>query len=110
MKKNKNGSNGRHSRRIHLEFTHPTATGIYVAGTFNGWRWSDTPMLPVEKGRWAADLVLPAGSYEYRLVADGEWLPDPAARKTVLNPYGGVNSILEVPPERAKEEEVASVS
>jgi 1,4-alpha-glucan branching enzyme len=108
MKKNKNGNDGRVSRRIDLEFTHPTASRIFVAGTFNGWRLSDTPMLALGNGRWAADLTLPAGSYEYRLVADGQWMADPAARKTVPNPFGGVNSVLEVSPEAAGEKGAAA--
>ena len=29
-------------------------------------------------------------------VADGKWMPDPLARETVANPFGGRNSILTV--------------
>jgi len=36
------------------------------------------------------------GTYEYCLVVDGQWMPDPLARETVPNPFGGVNSILKV--------------
>ncbi len=109
MKRNQN-DNGRSSHRIHLQFTHPTATTISVAGTFNDWRPGATPMIAMGNGTWAKDLALPPGSYEYRLVADGEWLPDPAARKSVPNPFGGVNSVLEVPngPHGGKEVTAAS--
>lgn len=96
MKKNRN-DNGRPSCRIHLQYTHPTAKTISVAGSFNDWRPGATPMVAMGNGVWAKDLALPPGSYEYRLVADGEWLPDPAAPKSVPNPFGGVNSVLEVP-------------
>ena len=40
-------------------------------------------------------LKLP-GTYEYCLVVDGCWIPDPRTRETVLNPFGGINSILKV--------------
>jgi len=30
------------------------------------------------------------------LVVDGEWMPDPLARATVPNPFGGQNSVLNV--------------
>ena len=30
------------------------------------------------------------------LVVDGEWMPDPRARETVPNPFGGRNSLLKV--------------
>jgi hypothetical protein len=36
------------------------------------------------------------GTYKYCLVVDGEWMPDPLARETVHNPYGGRNSVLRV--------------
>ena len=48
-------------------------------------------------GKWAKDLALPPGSYEYRLVVDGQWLRDPQAAWQVPNPYGGENSIKVVP-------------
>ena len=37
-----------------------------------------------------------AGRYEYLFVVDGQWLPDPNARESVQNPYGGTNSVLTV--------------
>ena len=40
------------------------------------------------------ELALPPGTYEYRLVVDGEWIADPSAKETVPNPFGGVNSVL----------------
>lgn len=80
-----------------LECNHPTATTISVAGTFNDWRPGATPMIPLGAGRWIKALALPPGTYEYRLVVDGAWLPDPRAKETVANPFGGLNSVLRVP-------------
>ena len=37
-----------------------------------------------------------AWTYEYCLVVDGRWMPDPQARETVPNPFGGRNSVLKV--------------
>lgn len=53
-------------------------------------------MVSLGGGRWVKDLVLPPGVYEYRLVVDGEWMPDPQARDSKPNPFGGANSILNV--------------
>jgi hypothetical protein len=39
---------------------------------------------------------LTPGTYEYCLVVDGQWMPDPLARETVPNPFGGRNSVLNV--------------
>ena len=36
------------------------------------------------------------GTYEYCFVVDGQWMPDPLARESVPNPFGGRNSILQV--------------
>jgi hypothetical protein len=53
-------------------------------------------MIALDHGRWAKDLVLPPGHYEYCLVVDGQWRPDPRAQETVPNPFGGRNSIRRV--------------
>jgi 1,4-alpha-glucan branching enzyme len=81
---------------VRFEFTHPTATTVCVAGTFNDWHAEAKPMHPVGDGRWLKETALPPGTYEYCLVVDGEWMPDPQARETVPNPFGGKNSILKV--------------
>jgi hypothetical protein len=39
---------------------------------------------------------LAPGTYEYCLVVDGQWMPDPLAKETVPNPFGGRNSVLKV--------------
>ena len=80
----------------HFEFTHPTAASVCVAGTFNDWRPEATPMVPLGDGRWIKELRLPPGAYEYRIVADGEWMPDPLATESIPNPFGGFNSVLRV--------------
>ena len=81
---------------VQIEFSHATATKIGIAGTFNDWRPEATPMVPMGGGRWVKELVLPPGVYEYRLVVDGEWVPDPGASETVPNPFGEMNSVLKV--------------
>lgn len=99
MKKNKAkqlNRNGSSTALVHLEYTHPTAAAVCVAGTFNDWRPEATPMVALEDGRWIKELTLPPGVYEYRIVADGEWMADPLARETNPNPFGGLNSVLKV--------------
>ena len=53
-------------------------------------------MVSVGDGRWLKQLVLAPGVYEYRLVVDGEWMPDPLASETAPNPFGETNSVLRV--------------
>jgi 1,4-alpha-glucan branching enzyme len=97
----KQNANGRtdvkhESKRIHFEFTSPTAEAVAIAGTFNDWQPNTTPMIALGQGRWAKDLALSPGEYEYCLVVDGQWTPDPQATEAVPNPFGGVNSVRKV--------------
>ena len=88
------------TRRIAVttfEFNRPTAVAISVAGSFNDWRPGAAPMIAMGAGRWIKALALPPGTYEYRFVVDGKWMPDPRAGKTAQNPFGELNSILRVP-------------
>ena len=100
MKKNGNSKmngNGQTTQTLRVEFSHPTAKAVAIAGTFNDWRPDASQMVAVGDGCWLKELVLSPGTYEYLLVADGQWLPDPSAQQNVPNPFGGVNSLLTVP-------------
>jgi 1,4-alpha-glucan branching enzyme len=89
-------SEGPQLERVRFEFTHHSATTVCIAGTFNDWHAEAKPLHPVGDGRWLKETALPPGTYEYRLVVDGQWIADPLAKETVANPFGGRNSILKV--------------
>jgi 1,4-alpha-glucan branching enzyme len=100
MKHNKNHDNG-HSAGpqlvpVRFEFTHPTANTVCVAGTFNHWQPESKTLHSSSVGHWYKETVLAPGTYEYCLVVDGRWMPDPLAKETVPNPFGGRNSLLVV--------------
>jgi 1,4-alpha-glucan branching enzyme len=82
---------------LHIEFHDGQAQAVCIAGSFNDWHPSATPMLHMSHDRWVKELSLPPGRYEYRLVVDGQWLCDPAAAEKVPNPFGGCNAVLVVP-------------
>jgi 1,4-alpha-glucan branching enzyme len=84
------------ANRISLELTKPEAKNVFVAGSFNEWKPEETPLMCVGDGRWAGDLVVKPGRHEYLFVVDGQWLPDPNAKESVQNPFGGRNSVLVV--------------
>ena len=90
------GSNGKNAC---FAFECANAKAVCLAGTFNDWDGSAMPLHAQANGSWAVALTLPPGTYEYQFVVDGCWMPDPKARESVPNPYGGVNSILRVPAE-----------
>ena len=87
---------------VHLEYRHPQAQSVCVAGNFNDWHPSVSEMLQVSPGRWVKELTLPPGTYEYRLVVDGEWMEDPGCEEHVTNPFGSRNSVLRVHSSTAK--------
>jgi 1,4-alpha-glucan branching enzyme len=95
-KDNKINGHGPTAQFVHIEFNHPTARAVAIAGTFNDWRPQATRMVALGAGRWLKRLVLPRGRHEYLFVVDGRWIPDPSAHETVPNPCGGVNSVLRV--------------
>lgn len=84
------------SQSVRFEFSHPTATSVCIAGTFNGWNPDAKPLHPLGDGRWIKDTTLLPGTYEYCLVVDGEWMQDPRAKESVANPFGGCNSLLRI--------------
>jgi 1,4-alpha-glucan branching enzyme len=100
MKHNKEhdnaGSAGPQLVPVRFEFTHPTATTVCVAGTFNQWQPEAKTLHPGGGGRWLKETALTPGTYEYCLVVDGQWIPDPLAGETVPNAFGGRNSVLRV--------------
>jgi hypothetical protein len=49
-----------------------------------------------EDGHWTKFIPLRPGRYEYKLVIDGRWLPDPLNPKQIANGIGTVNSVLEI--------------
>lgn len=82
---------------VNFEFTDPEARNVSVAGTFNDWHPTTRSMYPAGSGHWLKEAFLAPGTYEYCLVVDGQWRPDPLAPESVPNPYGGRNSVVTVP-------------
>jgi len=83
---------------VHFELVNATARSVCIAGTFNDWHPSVTEMIALGEGRWAKELTLVPGTYEYLFVVNGRWMTDPAANESAVNPFGGRNSVLRVGP------------
>ena len=94
--KTKQADTGCVSPRVCLGLTHATAQEVCIAGSFNDWHPSVTPMVRLDDGKWAKELALPPGRYEYRFVVDGQWVDDPAATELIPNPFGTPNAVLVV--------------
>lgn len=81
---------------IRFDFTDPRALAVAVAGTFNDWNPAAGALHSSGDGAWLTEAALLPGVYEYCLIVDGRWMPDPLARESVPNPFGGRNSVLKV--------------
>jgi serine protease AprX len=81
-----------------LRFHDDAAREVSIAADFTGW----VPVAMSRRGEGDWRLRVPApppGRYRYKLVLDGtRWVPDPANSLREPDPYGGLNSILVVPP------------
>lgn len=82
---------------VRFEYSHPTALTVSIAGTFNNWQPKTISTQTSGNGHWLEEAALAPGTYEYCLVVDGHWMPDPMAENSSPNPFGGNNSILKVP-------------
>jgi chromosome partitioning protein len=75
----------------------PNASRVSVAGDFNNWSPDSTPMIPNGDGScFRAMLPLTPGRYRYRYVVDGRWMRDPHNETVEANPFGDVDSVVEV--------------
>jgi 1,4-alpha-glucan branching enzyme len=81
----------------------PAARAVFLAGTFNGWNPTATPLSKDTEGNWEKDLRLPSGHYEYKFVVDGEWCSEPESDgqhngcgECVPNSFGTLNRVVDI--------------
>src|SRR6267378_4309902 len=67
-------------------FQAPTTRQVSLAGDFNNWDTSATPMQKGPDGIWRLSLPLGPGRYEYRFFGDGVWQDD-LPSKEQLTPW-----------------------
>ncbi len=80
----------------------PGVKEVLASGSFNNWGDSAataTVLLDEDgEGTFEAVLHLSPGTYQYKFVVDGNWIPDPANPHQVDDGYNGFNSVLTVAP------------
>jgi len=79
----------------------PNARNVGIAGDFNNWtptRMSEDRSPGAQSGddTFRALVALKPGRYRYRLVVDGRWQADPHNVHAEPNPFGEVDSVVEV--------------
>ncbi len=86
-------------RNVTFKFTPASRPqAVSLAGQFNDWTIGKTPMSdPEGDGTYTATLLLPAGSYQYKVVVDNVWTQDKAGQDAESDDgFGGKNSIVNV--------------
>ncbi len=84
-------------REIVFKLEAPEGAMVQIAGDFN--EWLPEPLHfsePQGRPLWHKTIPLRSGSYEYKYLVDGLWVPDPKNDKTVEDSYGGVNSVITI--------------
>ncbi|MCM8781555.1 MAG: AAA family ATPase [Candidatus Omnitrophica bacterium] len=75
----------------------PNAKEVFVTGDFNNWKLDENSrMQESPDGNWTKKLNLGLGRYNYRFVVDGKWIEDPNNPLKELNPFGEMNSYIEI--------------
>ncbi|MFM1866782.1 MAG: hypothetical protein RL591_190 [Planctomycetota bacterium] len=66
---------------------------VFLAGEFNGWNPTRTPMERMGDGFCRATIELADGRYAYKFVVDGKWIADPANDAREPDGHDGFNSV-----------------
>jgi 1,4-alpha-glucan branching enzyme len=69
---------GQASRAVNFELVDPSVNEVILQGNFLKWKTSGIRMAKDEKGSWRTKVWLKPGQYQYKFVADGIWICDPA--------------------------------
>ncbi|MCD4817526.1 MAG: glycogen-binding domain-containing protein [Candidatus Cloacimonetes bacterium] len=88
LKETKNG--------IEFSYDAPNASEIFVAGSFNDWNSSKSPLIKEDDGIWRTVIDLSSGKYQYKFVVDGDWNFDQENPMTEDDGYGGANSVVKI--------------
>lgn len=73
-----------------------SARSVSLAGEFNNWNGSVTPLSKDESGLWLAEIDAPGpGRYQYKFLIDAHrWIEDPSNGMKMADNHGGLNSVL----------------
>lgn len=74
----------------------PDAKEVFVTGEFNNWSVDDNCRMEHDNGVWKKRVNLSGGKYRYRFVIDGAWTEDPNNPTKEINPFGSMDSLIEV--------------
>jgi len=67
---------------------------VFVAGDFNGWNPTATPLERMGDGYFRATVEIADGRHGYKFVVDGKWIADPLNPAREPDGHDGFNSVL----------------
>lgn len=73
-----------------------TAKKVSVATSFNNWSAEANPLIYNGNGEWKAEIELQPNYYQYKIVVDGNWIPDPENKWKINDGGDNFNSIVKV--------------
>ena len=84
-------------KKMLFSLTAPKAKEVVLVGDFTNWQGKPLPMdrMKPRSRTFAATVDLPAGTYHYKFIVDGEWMEDPGA-ESLPNQFGTQNSVITV--------------
>ncbi|MDP1853733.1 MAG: AAA family ATPase [Candidatus Omnitrophota bacterium] len=86
-------------KEVAFGFLAPYAKDVYIVGDFNSWTKSNESRMDRDnngRGMWSINLPLLTGSYRYKFIVDDAWVEDPANPTKEKNPFGGIDSLINV--------------
>jgi chromosome partitioning protein len=90
---------------ILFSFNDPDVNSLKLVGDFNNWTPDASADLQKNpNGLWTKIVSLSPGRYHYKYIVDGEWKEDLQNPNYIINEFGGVDSVVEVPPNLQQKE------
>jgi 1,4-alpha-glucan branching enzyme len=80
-------------KKVTFSIVAPDAKIVSLAGSFTNWDEAPVELKKEKNGVWKKTLTLEPGTYEYRILVDGQWQDDPQCDQRVPNPFGTQNCL-----------------
>lgn len=85
-----------------------TAKEVSIAASFNNWSAEANPLINNGNGEWTAEIELEPNYYQYKIVVDGEWMPDPQHDWKINDGGNNFNSIVKVGNPKTPERKISN--
>lgn len=81
-----------------FRYFNPDAKSVFLVGDFNNWSPNADAMKDLNgDGHWSLFYPLRPGTYQYKFVVDGRWLPDPDNPNSEPDGFDDINSVVVIP-------------